>query len=346
MAETQFNELALDVFTFQYTKNQPYRRYCDLRGKTPENVSDWTEVPAVAAAAFKELPLTCFPPAEARLFFTTSGTTQGERQGTHYLLTPELYDASLLAHFEAALLPDGQRPPMYVLAQSPLDVPHSSLSHMFGVIERSLGNGCTYYVDANGLDFEALDRDLALAEAEGTPIMLLGTAFAFVLFLDWCQGRKRRFTLPKRSRLMDTGGFKGRSREVSRDELHRLYREVFGTTAQYIVNEYGMTELGSQFYDATLIDHHLRRRRPVRKLAPPWCRVAIVDPETMALCLPGHTGILRFFDLTNLYSVAVIQTEDLGRVIEDGFEVLGRAEGAESRGCSIALDDLLMALRR
>ncbi|HEX8958897.1 MAG TPA: hypothetical protein VF770_03650, partial [Solirubrobacterales bacterium] len=180
-------------------------------------------------------------------------------------------------------------------------------------------------------------------------VMLLGTAFAFVHFLDYCKERGLRYALPKRSRLMDTGGFKGRSRELPRDELYALYREIFGVTAQYLVNEYGMTELGSQFYDATLIDHHLRRRRPPRKLAPPWCRVSLVDAETLAPAAPGEPGILHFFDLSNLYSVAAIQTEDLGRVVsaeDGGFEVLGRAEGAEARGCSLALDDLLSAQRR
>jgi Acyl-protein synthetase, LuxE len=344
--DDEFNRMALDLFFFQYSSNQPYRRFCDLRGLTPENVTNWQQIPAVPAAAFKELPLTCFPVEEAAVYFTTSGTTQGERQGTHYLLSPKLYNASLLSHFEAALLPDGLRPAMYVLAQSPQEMPHSSLSHMFGEVERQFSNGCIYYVDENGLDTRALDRDLALAEAEGMPVMLMGTAFAFVHFLDYCRENDRRYALPKRSRLMDTGGFKGRSRELPRDELYTLYRERLGITAQYLVNEYGMTELGSQFYDATLIDHHLRRRRPLRKLAPPWCRVVLSDPETLAPAAAGEPGIIRFFDVSNLYSVAAIQTEDLGRAVDEGFDVLGRAQGAEARGCSLALDDLLGAQPR
>ncbi len=350
LSDDAFNRLALELFAFQYNANQPYRRFCDLRGRTPDNVTGWQDVPAVPAAAFKQLPLTCFPPEQAGLYFTTSGTTSlGEQQGTHYLLTPKLYNASLLAHFEAALLPDGLRPPIYVLAQPPGELPHSSLSHMFGEVEKAFGNDCSYYVDANGLAFEALDRDLALAEVEGAPVMLLGTAFAFVHFLDYCKERNLRYALPKRSRLMDTGGFKGRSRELPRDALYALYREIFGITAQYLVNEYGMTELGSQFYDATLIDHQLRRRLPLRKLTPPWCRVSLVNPETLAPAEQGEPGILRFFDLSKLYSVAAIQSEDLGRLIDSGdggFEVLGRAQGAEARGCSIALDDLLSAQRQ
>mgnify|MGYP001435653269 CR=1 FL=1 len=346
MSDDAFNRLALDVFAFQYARNEPYRRYCELRRATPASLRDWRDVPAVPTAAFKELPLTCFPPEQAALVFTTSGTTQEGRQGTHYLASAKLYDASLLAHFEAALLADGARPPMLVLAQSPEELPHSSLSHMFGVVARELAEDCAYYVDAAGLHYDALARDLSLAEAEAKPLMLLGTAFAFVHFLDYCTERSLRWALPKRSRLMDTGGFKGRSREVPRDELYRLYREVFGLQAQYLVNEYGMTELCSQFYDATLIDHHARRRRPPRKLAPSWCRVQVLNPETMQPAGDGEVGMLRFFDLSNLSSVAAVQTEDLGRMVADGFEVLGRAQGAEARGCSIALDDLLLAQRQ
>jgi hypothetical protein len=348
----RFNRLALDVFAFQYGANEPYRRYCQARSATPHNVRNWHDVPFVPAAAFKEVPLTCFPPEEASLVFTTSGTSQDGRAGTHYLLTSALYDASLLAHFVAALLPDGARLPLYVLAQPPSEAPHSSLSYMLGQVERRLGNGCTYYVDATGLDTAALDRDLALAEAEGTPAMLLGTAFAFVHFLDYCKEHGRRYALPKRSRLMDTGGFKGRSREVSPEELHARYRDVFDIPPQYVVNEYGMTELCSQFYDASLVDHTQRRRRPPRKLAPPWCGFSIVDPETLEPARASEPGVLRFFDLSNLYSVAAVQTEDVGRAVPStdgeplGFEVLGRAQGAEARGCSLALDELLSAQTR
>ena len=344
-----FDRLARAAFAAQYAANAPYRRFCDLRGATPATIGSWQEIPAVPTAAFKELPLACFPPEQARLVFTTSGTTQGaEKQGTHYLLSDRLYNASLLRHFAALLLPDGARLPLYVIAPSPADAPHSSLSHMFGEVGRRLAPDTTYYVDERGLAAETLTRDLALAEAEGQPLLLAGTAFGFVHLLDYCDAHGLAFNLPKRSRIMDTGGFKGRSREVARDDLYAAYTRVFGVAPQYIVNEYGMTELGAQFYDATLLDHHLRRRGPLRKIAPPWCRVTVVDPETLQPAAPGNVGVLRFFDLTNLYSVAAIQTEDLGQTVDGpdgGFLVLGRAQGAEARGCSIALDDLLLAQR-
>jgi phenylacetate-coenzyme A ligase PaaK-like adenylate-forming protein len=104
-----------------------------------------------------------------------------------------------------------------------------------------------------------------------------------------------------------------------------------------IVNQYGMTELGSQFYDSILREPDTERR----KIAPPWVRVRIVDPESGRESPPGEAGIVVITDLANTGSVIAVQTADLGRRIGDGFEVLGRSPGAEARGCSIAADELL-----
>ena len=144
---------------------------------------------------------------------------------------------------------------------------------------------------------------------------------------------------------METGGFKGRSREVSRDELHAALAERFMIPIESVVNQYGMTELGSQFYDSTLIDP----TGPRRKLTPPWTRVRFIDPETACDVGAGEVGMILVHDLANTGSVAAIQTADLGRAVLDhrgeviGFDVIGRAEGAEARGCSVATDIMLEA---
>jgi hypothetical protein len=135
---------------------------------------------------------------------------------------------------------------------------------------------------------------------------------------------------------METGGFKGRSREVPRLELYDKIKQVLGIPAERIVNQYGMTELGSQFYDSIL----KAPSEPRRKLAPPWARVVIIDPETGHEAATGHVGIIVVFDLANTGSVLALQTGDLGRAVLDGFEVIGREPGAEERGCSIAADAL------
>jgi hypothetical protein len=137
---------------------------------------------------------------------------------------------------------------------------------------------------------------------------------------------------------METGGFKGRGREWERDDLHRAIADRLGAARDHVVNQYGMTELGSQFYDSVLA----RPREPRRKLGPPWARVLLRDPETGVEVGDGEVGVVHVLDLANTGSVIAIQTADLARRIGDGFDVLGRAPGAEERGCSIAADAMLL----
>ncbi len=170
------------------------------------------------------------------------------------------------------------------------------------------------------------------------PVMLLGTTLSFVHFLNYCDEAHLQFSLPSGSRLMDTGGFKGKSREIQRDDLYQLYHDVLGIPPEFCVNEYGMSEMSSQFYDH-IVGERIQGERVYR--APHWVRTLIINPETMAEAKAGGDGMLRHFDLANRGSAMVIQTEDLGRMEGDGFVLLGRATGAESRGCSIAMDELL-----
>jgi phenylacetate-coenzyme A ligase PaaK-like adenylate-forming protein len=168
-------------------------------------------------------------------------------------------------------------------------------------------------------------------------VALCGTSFAFVHLLDALDARGVRPALPAGSRVMETGGFKGRSRELSRESLHEAIADRLGVPPERIVNQYGMTELGSQFYDSVL----RRPGEPRRKLAPPWARVRAVDPDTGDDVPAGEPGALVIVDLANTGSLQAVQTADLGRLVDDGFEVLGREPGAEARGCSIAADAML-----
>jgi hypothetical protein len=326
--EARFESLALDLFQFQFERCEPYRRFCEARGRTPSTVVAWQEVPAVPAGAFKEVELRSFPKELERATFRTSGTSQ-VRRGELHLDTLELYEASLLPPIRRLLFPDleeGERAELIVLAPSPAELPDSSLSHMFGCM-----------LDAIGTDESRFAGDLSLRDLEDAerPLTLCGTAFAFVHLLDGA-GRAR---LPDGSRILETGGFKGRSREVSRDALYDAIEAKLGVPRGRIVNQYGMTELGSQFYDSVLREPE----RPRRKLGPPWARVRIVDPVSGLDAPPASSGVIRIHDLANTGSVAAIETADLGRRIEDGFEVLGREPGAEERGCSIAADLMLGA---
>jgi hypothetical protein len=341
-SDGEFNELAFAVFAFQFENNEVYRAWCEQRRQTPETVEHWKQIPVVPTSAFKDFPLTCFPVEQAVAEFHTSGTTQA-KSGKHYFGTLELYDAAIIPNFAAHLLPDGTRLPMLVLTPSPEEAPHSSLSHMMGVVtERGQGTGNggqgdQFFVKGGQLETERLERELRRWEEHRDPVVFLGTALAFVHFFEHCRRSNLRFALPADSRVMETGGFKGKAREVPRNELYGAFAEYLGIPPSHIVNEYGMTELSTQFYDETM-----RVGRPSdEKTVPPWARVVIINPQTGSEAATGETGLIRVFDLANISSVAAIQTEDFGVMHEERFNVLGRATAAEARGCSIAADEML-----
>ena len=303
------------------------------------------------------MPLRCFPPEAEVKTFRTSGTSAAGagRRGALHLDTLALYEASLLPTIRRLLLPDlhpDERCHLRILAPDPADAPDSSLSHMFGCMVEQLGSpGSRFDVVGGTLQTAALVTALERVCRDETPVALCGTAFAFVHLLDALAGAAG-LVLPPGSRIMETGGFKGRARVLPREELYAALGRVLGVPAQRIVNQYGMTELGSQFYDSVLAFPD----EPRRKLGPPWARVRIVDPETGRDASPGATGMIVVHDLANTGSVAAILTEDLGRFVEGddadnredgagapGFEVLGRHADAEARGCSIAADLMLGA---
>ena len=145
---------------------------------------------------------------------------------------------------------------------------------------------------------------------------------------------------------MDTGGFKGQSRELTREELYGLFTEYFGVPDTHCVNMYGMSEFSSQFLDNTLRNVHQGRKAPLAKENPPWTRTLVVDPETLEPVPHGRRGLLLHYDLANRNSVVAILTEDVGLAGEAGFLLLGRAQGSEVRGCSVAIDEMLLATQR
>jgi hypothetical protein len=347
--EARFDGIARDIFQYQFEHNEPYRAYCLRRQRNPANVTEWTGIPPVPTQAFKHVDLVAGDKADAEAVYRTSGTTAGlEQRGTNYVLDLSLYNCSLIPGFAARLLPDAAELPILSLIPRDSEVPDSSLAHMVAVVMQRLGTPQSgYFADAvNGIDIRALENALHRFIDADTPVCLLGTSFSFVHWLDDMTARNARFVLPTGSRLMDTGGYKGRSREVPAEVMLTSYEEMLSIPAEACVNEYGMTELCSQMYDVTLSERvrlgtpGTRRKRP-----PPWMRIRIVDPLTLEPVEPGQQGLVQIFDLANIGSVIAVQTEDVGIQIEDGYRLLGRTPGAQPRGCSIAMDDLMLAVR-
>ncbi len=338
--DARFEALALELFAFQFERCDALRRFCEGRGRTPRTVESWRDIPPVPTGAFKELSLRCFP-AERRVHvFRTSGTAT-ELRGILELDTLALYEASVVPSFRLHVLPDlpsDAHMELRVLAPSSHELPDSSLSHMFATLLPLFGTRDSGFDVRGGcVAFDPLLARLRVSAASGVPLALCGTAFAFVHLLDELARRQQKLALPPGTRVMETGGFKGRSRTLSREELYGAMEDRLGVPETRIVNQYGMTELGSQFHDTVL----RFPTEPRRKLGPPWTRVRIVDPATGEEAAEGEPGLVTIVDLANTGSVLALQTADLGRRLGDGFEVLGREEGAEARGCSIAADEML-----
>jgi hypothetical protein len=358
LPEEEFTELALASFRHQCRENRVYGAFVRGRGLEPEAVGDWREVPPVPTRAFKELPLVCGEASHAEAVFRTSGTTHGGQvRGEHRVRSLALYRASLLPNAWAHLRP-GTRwgapapgtgvsaaPSLRVLAllPSPIDAADSSLAHMVGVlVEEWDDGGGGFFADGEWrLREAAFGESLERVAADGVPVLLAGTAFAFVHWTDRVLKGGGAVILPPGSRILETGGFKGRSREVSRSALYDAMAEAFGVPPGRIVNEYGMTELLSQFYEPVLREGGPDDPAERRHVGPPWVRTRVLDPRDLSPLPPGRVGILAHLDLANLHSVVAVLTEDRGVEVADGFRVLGRTPGAEPRGCSLTMEELL-----
>jgi hypothetical protein len=340
-----FLTLARDLLAYQLATNAPYAAFARARGvderHLPERIA---EIPAVPAAAFKEARLATFRPEETAVWFETSGTTSG-RGGRHELPTTALYEAALLASFDRMLLADRARLRYLLLVPDPRERRHSSLGFMMDVVARERGDGGTgWYLRGDELDVERFLHDVARACDDGVAVCLATTAFALVALLDALAERRRAIALPPGSRVMETGGFKGRTRVVDRRTLYHETSKRLAVPIPAIVSEYGMTELSSQYYDAP---GSRDRIEPRVKAAPPWLRPIIVDGEGRPL--PGGVvGAIRHIDLANRGSVIAIDTEDLGAIVPStgsgqagGLVLLGREQGAELRGCSLDAEALL-----
>jgi hypothetical protein len=371
-----FNSLALELFALQFKHNAAYRKICESRQITPQVVEHWTQIPAVPTSAFKELELTCLALEERTTVFHSSGTTeQAPSRHFHNGESLAVYESSLWTWFAANvtgapnsssarfqsnidLAETAPGAPLVkpfrgiILTPPPERVLHSSLVRMFEIVRQKLGGTESAFLGkladdgAWTLDFSAVVEAFSAEgdEMSRPPLLLLGTAFSFVHLLDYLMEQDLRIKLPAGARVMETGGYKNRSRTMPKAELHALITERLGVSAENIICEYGMSELSSQAYalagyewqaisqagrthHSSLVTHHFR--------FPPWARVQIISPETGREVAEGETGLIRIFDLANVFSVAAVQTEDLGIRRGEDFELIGRAQLAEPRGCSL-----------
>ncbi len=273
----------------------------------------------------------------------------GGERGTHLVPCPELYRASALAHLRRMMFPDRAAMRMLALHPTADRMPESSLSQMISWCIEEFGAGpfaCA--ADSNGVDPQAACDFLEDAVRAAAAVCILGTTASLSALFGHLERHQMRLRLAAGSRVMDTGGAKGQSVPLLPDEVCARAASLLGVQPALVINEYGMTELCSQLYDATSLNSNDDAAPADRvKLAPPWMQAAAVDPVTLEAVAPGEVGLLRFFDLADAGSVSAILTEDLGRVNGDRVQVIGRAAVAEARGCALAIEQFEAAeLRR
>jgi hypothetical protein len=312
--EKEFASIALEVYHFQYLNNPVYRDYCRATGRVPERVHQIGDIPFLPISFFKTHHVETAP-WNAQLVFRSSGTT-GMSTSTHYVKHPSVYEQSFLLGFERFY---GSPRDSCILGLLPsyLERGNSSLVYMVDALIKKSGHVQSgFYLE----DFERLATTLDDLERKRHRSLLIGVTYAL---LDFAAQYGRQL---KHCTVMETGGMKGRKREMTRQELYESLSNAFAL--KHIHSEYGMTELLSQAY---AIDGLFK--------TPPWMRIYLRDETDPFLIFgPEHKGLsgaMNIIDLANIYSCSFIETADAGKFTADGFEVLGRLDHSDIRGCSL-----------
>lgn len=313
--DADFVQAALQTFGYQYQHNQVYQRFCTLLGRTPDKVRQLTDIPFLPIEFFKSEAVYCGN-ERPTMVFTSSGTT-GSQTSRHYVKDLAVYQQSFRQGF-ADFYGNIEEYTVLALLPSYLERTGSSLITMVAdLIERSGSADSGFYLN----EYDLLAEKLTALDRSGRKVLLIGVSFALLDLVE-----THRFQL-KNTIVMETGGMKGRRKELIREELHTILCEGFGV--EHIHSEYGMTELLSQAYSAGSGLYESVR----------WLKVLIRDTnDALSYQRPLKTGGINLIDLANIHSCSFIATQDLGRLHPDGrFEVLGRFDNADIRGCNLLI---------
>lgn len=313
--EESFTKIALAVFGFQYLANPVYKAFCDAVNRRPQNVWSLDRIPFLPVRFFKTKDVVSGS-VVPQIVFKSSGTT-GSAASRHLVKDLGLYERSFLQCFQHFFGPVEEWCVLGLLP-SYLERGDSSLVYMVNRLIKLSGH------PANGFylyDHERLKETLKELESAGQKTILFGVSFAL---LDFAEAYPM---LLKHTVIIETGGMKGRKKEITKDELYARLRQAFSLAE--IHSEYGMTELLSQGYAVN-----------GRYKTPPWMRVLLRE-ETDPFSFSETSGAINVIDLANLYSCSFIATDDRGRFHSDGsFEVLGRLDNSDVRGCSQMVGDV------
>lgn len=315
-SEEDFNTVALEVFRFQLENNSVYSRFVKSLKTDPDSVTHYSAIPFLPIEFFKTQEVMCGKASPEDLVFSSSGTT-GQVTSRHYVRDPGLYRESFLKGFEL-FYGDVRKYCILALLPSYLERSGSSLVYMFDELIRQSGHPAGgFYLHNKEELMEAINKE----QQNNQKILLLGVTYAL---LDLAE---EDLALNDRVIVMETGGMKGKRKEMIKEEVHAILKAQFGTGA--IHSEYGMTELLSQAYS----------RKDGLFECPPWMRVLVRDAnDPFTYVRPGRGGGINVIDLANLYSCSFIETKDLGKLHEHNrFEILGRFDNSDLRGCNLMI---------
>lgn len=309
----EFHKMAMKIYRYQYEHNEVYQKYCTLVNRTPAEVKHITEIPFLPIEFFKSKEILSST-APIQTTFTSSGTT-GQITSKHHITNLDFYEASFrkaFSHFYGNI----EDYTVLALLPSYLEREGSSLIYMVkDLIEASQHEDSGFYLH----NYDELVQKLKKIDGAGENILLIGVTYALLDLVE-----KYTFELHN-TIIMETGGMKGKRKEMIREELHSILTKGFGV--EKIHSEYGMTELLSQAY--SLGDGIFE--------CPPWMDILIRETDDpFALVDYGKTGGINVIDLANYNSCSFIATQDLGKKYENyTFEVLGRFDQSDIRGCNL-----------
>ena len=309
---SDFNALALKIFHYQYAENPVYRQFVDFQTDNPGKIKSIQDIPFLPIEFFKSHKIISGEEKEQQIFLS-SGTTGMERS-KHFVVDPKLYEDSFSKGFEYFYGPPNDFR-IFALLPSYLERDGSSLIYMVKkLMDQSDDGQNDFFLD----NYQELANRLKIKSDKKA--LLIGVSFALLEFAE-----KHPFAFPEETIVMETGGMKGRRKEMIREELHEILCRQFHL--ENIHSEYGMTELLSQAYS---------KGKGVFK-SPPWMKTLIRDMnDPKSLLRNGKTGGINIIDLANIHSCSFIATMDLGRKISDSeFEVLGRFDNSDIRGCNL-----------
>ena len=314
--ESDFQTACLETFHYQYENVEVYRKFVDYLNINPSSVKEVLDIPFLPIEMFKN-HLVLDKNSTAENYFQSSGTTQMNRS-KHYIADFSLYEESIYKSFEEFI----GKPEDYIflgLLPNYSENPHSSLIYMIDFLMKKSNKPENGYFLYNHQELFDLLQTL-----NHQKVILFGVSFALLDFLEFCESNSQTLQFSNALTVIETGGMKGRKEEMTKDELLKIFKQGFKT--EKIFSEYSMTELLSQAYS---LGENIYK-------SPNWMRILIRNTEDpFSFIDDGRTGAINIIDLANRHSCSFIATQDLGRLENDTFQVLGRIDHSDIRGCSL-----------